>query len=181
MEGALFDLLHEEDPRHRRLLVLLETARHARDASLPRETESPVAEAPNARLPVHPWNAGAGDGLPAPDAFVSAGMMPENAEGLRHAAERGIAALTAVISTRADNPFEWLKAGQAFARMSLVARELDLRVSLLNNAAESSRFADQFRRSVGADRVPQVVFQISAGNSGGPASRRPLHDMLSVF
>lgn len=89
--------------------------------------------------------------------------------------------LLAVVSTRSENPFEWLAAGQALGRMLLVARDLDLHVSFLNQPVEVEALRHRLRELVGPERVPQIVLRLAQGDQGAPVPRRPLHDVLSAF
>ena len=86
-----------------------------------------------------------------------------------------------VVSTRADNPFEWLAAGQALARLLLLASAGGLQACFLNQPVEVTSLRSRLAAMVGSGRMPQIVFRMGYGNSDVPVPRRPLHDVVASF
>ena len=88
-----------------------------------------------------------------------------------------------VLATTADNPFEWLAAGQAHARALLQATLLGVSASYLLGPAVVAGVRDRLAESIGG-RFPQVVLRVGhvatavPGEPPSPTPRRPLSAVL---
>lgn len=88
-----------------------------------------------------------------------------------------------VLTTTADNPFEWLAAGQALARALLQATLQGVAASYLLGPVVIPDNRDRLAASLGG-RVPQVVLRIgyvAPGLPGGPPSPTPRRPLSSVL
>jgi hypothetical protein len=84
----------------------------------------------------------------------------------------------AVLSTAADEPADWLRAGQALQRVLLAATVSGLATSLLYQPVE---LADMDGRGEGWwpwPECPQVIIRLGYGPPGQPTPRRCLDDVL---
>ncbi len=86
-----------------------------------------------------------------------------------------------VLTTAADNPFEWLVTGQALARVLLQATLRGVAASYLLGPVVVADVRDRLAASLGG-RIPQVVLRVghvAPGLPGGPPTpRRPLSSVL---
>ncbi|MDX1531844.1 MAG: nitroreductase family protein, partial [Rhodothermales bacterium] len=99
------------------------------------------------------------------------------ARGRRMAAE---APALIVLTTRADEPLAWLQAGQALARVLLLAAARGLAASYLNSAVEVAETRAQLERLLDDGR-PQILFRL--GYPTLPAAdtpRRPAQEVLTL-
>ena len=102
-------------------------------------------------------------------------------EGERRLAADAPAVL--VVATEADNPFEWLAAGQAHARMLLQATLRDVAASYLLGPVVVADVRDRLGESLGG-LWPQVVLRIghvAPGPTGGPPSPTPRRPLVAVL
>jgi nitroreductase len=130
------------------------------------------------------WQRGRRDGVP-PIAFgpqSSPNGVPLRDfslifRGARRGAERFEASPTVtVLSTDADEPADWLHAGQALERVLLTATVRGLATSLMTQPTEVADLRELLRRD-GAGWA-QAVVRIGYGPSAAPSPRRPLEDVL---
>ena len=94
--------------------------------------------------------------------------------------ERRLAAdapVALVLVTEADNPFEWLAAGQAHARAFLQATLLGVATSYLLGPVLVPGVRDRLSDALGG-LWPQVVVRAGYAATGAPTPRRPLSAVL---
>ena len=82
-----------------------------------------------------------------------------------------------VLATTADNPFEWLAAGQAHARAFLQATLLGVATSYLLGPILVPGVRDRLSHALGG-LCPQVVVRAGYATTGAPTPRRPLTSVL---
>jgi hypothetical protein len=138
---------------------------------------------------VHPNRSRSADGMP-----ISAVQMPDLASKLGRLAVRrfdwghGRAArdeqlalgspVLAVLSTRGDEPHDWLAAGQALGRILLRATVEDLAASFLNQPVETEALRGEVAELAGGG-TPQLVLRMGFGRLAPPTRRRPVAEILS--
>jgi nitroreductase len=130
-----------------------------------------------------------GDGIPAPAlgiprifgavvptliAGADSGRLLSGRE--RRAAED--APLLAVLATETDSPREWLAAGQALARLLLVATAEGLAASFLNQPVQVPEIRQRLRRVLETGDAPQAVLRIGYAAPVPPTPRRPLSEVV---
>jgi hypothetical protein len=86
----------------------------------------------------------------------------------------------AVLTTGADEPADWLRAGQGLMRLLLAATAQGLAASFLNQPLEDSGLRAQVRSELALPGAPQVVLRLGRPDGMWPAAppRRPPHDLL---
>ena len=84
-----------------------------------------------------------------------------------------------VLSTPADQPTDWLAAGQALARALLVAAARGLAASYANEPVEVAPLRAKVAAFIGG-QVPQVIFRIGYPEDEHESLRRPASD-VTVF
>ena len=97
------------------------------------------------------------------------------------ARDRDLAELSpvlAVISTPADTAGDWLVAGRALARLLLLAHDVGLQASFLNQPIEVPSLRDRLAALVRNDGVPQLLLRIGYGAAGPASPRRAVEDVL---
>jgi hypothetical protein len=121
---------------------------------------------------------------PRPDLFtpMAAGVArslarAEQAADYQRALAEG-APLLALLSTRGDNPPDWLTAGQALQHVLLVAAADGVSASFLNPAIELRRFRTQTTKAFGARGGAQVLLRLGYGPDRPPTARRPVKDLV---
>jgi nitroreductase len=123
-----------------------------------------------------------GDGIPMPAAPVAQLIVRTFDVGRSTAARnRQLAAgspLLAVLGTDEDEPREWLSAGQAVARVLLLARASDVWCSFLNQPIEVPKLRPLLRELVPRRGHPQLLLRMGYGPDVPPTPRRPLDDVL---
>jgi nitroreductase len=85
--------------------------------------------------------------------------------------------LIAVLSTRADTPDDWLRAGQALERVWLTATVRGVSVTPITGPVQVPELRAEVARAGGAT-WPQVVIRLGYGRAGPRSLRRRLSDML---
>lgn len=89
--------------------------------------------------------------------------------------------LLAVLATDGDGPGDWLRAGQALQRALLVAVELGLQASYLNQPIEVAELRPRLAMLAGTPGSPQLLLRIGHPNGALPAApRRPLEHVIEM-
>ncbi len=164
-EGAILDVVDAPDARNLLLSLIRNADRMLHGQAVGSELETGFS----------------GDGVAAPDVPTVHGLSwgetrrPTAADRIEHPS------VLTVLSTRSDNPFEWLAAGQALARLVLVARGLDLQTTFFNQPVEVDTCRSRLVSMLGPDRVPQLIIRLEPGDRAARVPRRPLHDVLASF
>ncbi len=84
----------------------------------------------------------------------------------------------AVLETETDTPEDWLRAGQALARVLLRARAEEVWASFLNQPVEIPSLRARLRRIVGGPDLPQLVLRLGYGPEPPATPRRPVREVL---
>lgn len=105
--------------------------------------------------------------------------------GRRPVADRGTTSFEssphlALLSTRADTPVDWLRAGQALERVLLEATSAGLAGSLTSHPLESADLRTLARDPVTGRGHVQMVLRLGYGPWGPATPRRPVRDVLDV-
>ncbi|MEU6417464.1 Acg family FMN-binding oxidoreductase [Streptomyces spiralis] len=105
--------------------------------------------------------------------------------GRRPVADRGATVFEknphlALLSTPADAPADWLRAGQALERVLLEATLTGLATSLTSHALESPDLRLLTREPVVGRGHVQMVLRLGYGPQGPATPRRPVRDVLEV-
>jgi len=82
-------------------------------------------------------------------------------------------AATAVLSTTADTPDDWLRAGQALHRLLLRAATRWVFASLQSQPLETPLYREQVRALLGMAGQPQMLLQFGRANTAPATPRRP--------
>jgi hypothetical protein len=104
--------------------------------------------------------------------------------GARRELERRIAAQTRtllVLSTRGDEPRDWLAAGRAMQRALLRGAAEGLVASYLSQAVEVPAARQRLRRTLFEPGYPQLLFRVGHGPAPRPTPRRPVALVLRSF
>lgn len=86
--------------------------------------------------------------------------------------------LLMVIGTREDTTQEWLRAGQALARMLLRATSAGVHASYLNQPIEVEQLRPQLTELVKAEGFPQLLLRMGYGQPTSSTPRRPVEEMI---
>jgi hypothetical protein len=84
-----------------------------------------------------------------------------------------------VLSTAADEPGDWLRAGQALQHVLLTATRCGLATSLLYQPVELQDMRPGERWWPWPDH-PQMIIRMGYGPPGRPSSRRPAEEILDA-
>ena len=84
----------------------------------------------------------------------------------------------AVLLTETDTPAAWLAAGQALARVLLLAQAYGLSASFLNQPIEVEGLRPQFRETLNLPGFPQILLRLGYGRECQPTPRRDVRDVL---
>jgi nitroreductase len=84
----------------------------------------------------------------------------------------------AVLTTETDTPATWLSAGQALARVLLLACAHGVSASFLNQPLESEVLRSQFRAKLALSGFPQIFLHLGYGPETKPTPRRDVRDVL---
>jgi len=84
------------------------------------------------------------------------------------------------LSTPADEPADWLRAGQALQRCLLAATAEGLSASFLYQAIERNDMRESSDRSVSASEHCQMIIRLGYGSHPARTPRRPLSDVMST-
>jgi hypothetical protein len=172
-------VLIEDAASFRQLTELMSAA----DGERPRTTAG-LAE-------VQHWTRPAGsmarDGIPA-RAFPAArrpvtGRLPQRdfdaGRGLGQLdGGSGPPAATAILTTAADGPADWLRAGQALHRLLLDAASHWVFASLHSQPLETPEFRARIRARLALPGIPQMLLQLGRLHVAAPTARRPAAEFV---
>jgi hypothetical protein len=85
---------------------------------------------------------------------------------------------TAVLTTTADEPADWLRAGQALHRLLLRAAGRWVFASLQSQPLESPGLRAAIRDYLGLSGMPQMLLQLGRANVAAPTPRRPAAEII---
>jgi hypothetical protein len=173
-------------------LVLIEThARYLRLADLvyaaEREQQANAAARTELERWTRPADSTARDGIPArafpaarrPAAGRLAQRDFDTGRGLGRLESGGAPpAATAVLTTAADGPADWLRAGQALHRLLLRAATCWVFASLHTQPLESPALRAEIRAGLVLPGIPQMVMQLGYSHVAAPTARRPASELL---
>jgi len=138
---------------------------------------------------LHPNDGEARDGIPnsaqnSGDLLSVAGPIVirtfDLGEG-QAAKDRDIAAYSpglVVLSTRTDEPWAWIAAGQALARVLLRARADEVWASYLNQPIEVSALRPRVSEILGTTDHAQLILRLGYGPNVNPTPRRTVEEVL---
>jgi len=86
--------------------------------------------------------------------------------------------LLAVMSSRDDDPANWIDTGRALARVLLTLTASGATASYLNQPIEVETLRPRLGDVAGTRRVPQLLMRFGYGPATGPAVRRPVDEVL---
>ncbi len=90
--------------------------------------------------------------------------------------------LLAVLGTARDDPPDWMRAGQALQRVLLVACQLGLQASHLNQPVQVAALRGELKNLVGADGPPQLLLRFGYPLEEIPAApRRPVEEIIEFI
>ncbi len=98
------------------------------------------------------------------------------------AKDRDIAAYSpglVVLGTDADEPWAWISAGQALARVLLRARADEVWASFLNQPIEVPVLRSQVTELIGRSGHPQIILRLGHGPNVNPTPRRTVEEVLA--
>lgn len=85
----------------------------------------------------------------------------------------------AVLTTDKDSCLEWLRAGEALARVLLEATVLGLSASFVNQSIEVPELREEMRQRMPEGAWPQLMLRLGyAKEPAIPSQRRPLNDVI---
>lgn len=85
-----------------------------------------------------------------------------------------------VLGTQGDTREDWLIAGQALARLLLVAAANGINAAYLNQPIQVERLRPELQETVGIGEQPQLLLAMGYAPAVSPAPRRPMEDILSL-
>ena len=83
-----------------------------------------------------------------------------------------------VLGTDADEPWAWLSAGQALARVLLCARADGVWASFLNQPIETPTLRPKVAELIDRPGHPQLILRLGYGPNVNPTPRRPVEEVL---
>ena len=86
--------------------------------------------------------------------------------------------LLAVMSSRDDDPANWIDTGRALARVLLTLTASGATAAYLNQPIEIEPLRPRLGDVAGTRRVPQLLMRFGYGPATGPAVRRPVDEVL---
>ena len=89
------------------------------------------------------------------------------------------APLLAVLGTPGDTKVDWLQAGQALARVLLLADVNDLSASFLNQPIEVPRLRTELQTIVGRSGYPQLLLRMGTGSGAHATPRRMVIEVVN--
>lgn len=115
-------------------------------------------------------------------AAVGPGRLPQRDFGIRGIAPAGgePPAATAVLTTPADGPADWIQAGQALHRMLLRAAARWVFASLQSQPVESAGPRAELRSGLRLAGYPQLVLQFGRSNTAASTARRTADQTLTI-
>lgn len=84
----------------------------------------------------------------------------------------------AVLNTATDTVEAWLSAGQALARVLLLACAHGVSASFMNQPLEIEELRREFREALGLTGFPQILLRLGYGPETQPTPRRDVREML---
>jgi hypothetical protein len=87
----------------------------------------------------------------------------------------------AVLYTREDGPWEWMRAGQGLMRGLLQATACGVSHSYLNQPIEVPALRERLAREAGLTGVPQLVLRLGHGEDCSATPRREVKDVLLTY
>ncbi|MDX3851840.1 nitroreductase [Streptomyces sp. AK02-01A] len=146
-----------------------------REAELERWTRRATAGSPPDGVPDYAFGPlKRGGSAPARD---FAGRVPVKGRGRADFEETPQIAL---LSTAADEPADWLRAGQALERVLLTATRHGLSSSFATQPLEWPEFRWVLRDPLSGTGEAQMVMRLGYGPAGSPTPRRPVPDVLTI-
>jgi hypothetical protein len=88
-------------------------------------------------------------------------------------------AITAVLTTAADTPADWIRAGQALHRLLLHAATRWVFASLQSQPLESSALRAEVRSCLGLSGQPQLLLQLGRATTAAATARRPAAEIVT--
>ena len=181
---SLVDAVHSEAAS----LAVLDTAdQRLGAAALVAEGDAMLWANPSWRRELAAWMhpRRRGDGLTLPALAIPVAQMVVRTFDMGHgvaAKDRQLAdesPVLAMLSTAGDMPGDWLAAGQALQRLLLVAVQLGLQASYLNQAVQVATLRPKLQQLTGRPGYAQLLLRIGTPTQVTPAApRRPLADVL---
>ena len=154
------DRLQMDDKRFRReLATWLRPAFATRDDGI-RGYGSDLSELMSIAAPVIVRTFDTGEGRAARDVELATGSP-----------------VLAVLSSATDERTDWLRTGQALARVMLRATSANLSVGFMDQPLEVPELRAQIAETVGGD-VPQLLLRLGYGPAVAPQPRRPVNDCI---
>ena len=168
-EGTWLHLIEDEDAKHAIAELIAEGDRiQLADKRFRRELASWI----------HPNRTKSRDGIPG-NAFGFGDLLslagPFDTGKGQAAKDRELAEgspVLATLSTEVDAPYEWLKTGQALARILLRARAEGVWASFLNQPIEVPELRPRLRDAIGQTGLPQLLLRMGYGSEVRPTPRR---------
>lgn len=84
----------------------------------------------------------------------------------------------AVLGSAADTPEDWLRTGQALARLLLLATDAGVSVSFFNQPNEVAALRPRLATLIGASGFPQLLVRLGYGPDVRPSPRRPVAEVV---
>ncbi|NOT28866.1 MAG: nitroreductase, partial [Planctomycetes bacterium] len=84
----------------------------------------------------------------------------------------------ALLGTRADEPADWLRTGQALARILLLAQVEGVSASFLNQPIEVPELRSRVRELTGRSGHAQLLLRMGYGPELRPTPRRPVEEVF---
>ena len=181
-EGAALEMV-DEPAAYQRLASLAGAAaawpRRAAQAEVRQWTRSPGSVARDG-VPVSAYPAF----VTAPEGPVGQGRLPRRDFDLGRGwagttADGGPPAATAVVTTGADTPADWLRAGQALQRLLLHAATSWVSASIYTEPLEFEPIRGLIRSGLRLAAAPQMVLQFGRVQTMQATARRPVNEVLS--
>lgn len=128
-----------------------------------------------------PQHTAAHDGMPSGDRLephvVRTFDMGRSLAAADHSLATSAPAL-AVLGTLGDQPADWLRTGQALARLLLRASAEGVESSFFNQPVEVPAVREQVRTLLERDGPPQMIIRLGYGPTVEASARRPVAEVL---
>ncbi len=173
-------------------LVLAAASEQAADPAVVAELEGWVRQAGTFARDGIPAQARVGepaDAMPADDdrrgpvacGVVASPRLPKRDFGLPGTEAPGghPPVVTAVLTTAADAPADWVRAGQGLHRLLLHAASRWVFASLQSQPLESAALRAEVRSCLGLAGQPQLLLQFGRANTAQATARRPAADIVT--
>lgn len=86
-----------------------------------------------------------------------------------------------ILGTDEDTPLAWLWAGQALARILLLACAVSVSASFLNQPVEVPELRTSLALRLGLDGVPQLLLRMGYGSAAMPTPRRSIDEVFLPY